>query len=114
MPSFMHFAWFSLDIFISVALAADAAALAWLGGRVSIRPLADPRSQKGHETAFVVLGLIAVALVICQGIRSREAAEIAEHHADDGINRATIAAQNAQREAGETKKETIATRNALE
>lgn len=61
-----------LDIAISASLAALTMAMAYLGVHVTLHPPNEsPRAQFWYKVGFLICGLFAIALVIAQGVRSR-------------------------------------------
>jgi hypothetical protein len=76
------------DLAISVALGLDTFALAYLGIVVSLRPVTDHHSQKLHEVVFITFGILAIVLVIWQGIRAnsdKQTAAISERKSTEKI-----------------------------
>jgi hypothetical protein len=60
-----------VDIFVSASLAALTMVMAYLGVHVTLHPPNEsPRAQYLYKLGFFVCGLLAVALVITQGVRA--------------------------------------------
>jgi hypothetical protein len=61
------------DIALLVGVGLCQFALGWMGFRVTARPLQSVEEQRRFETAFVVVGLLGIALLIMSGIRTNNA-----------------------------------------
>jgi hypothetical protein len=58
------------DVLISLGLLSAAIAMAWMGVRVSIYPPNSEQEKKRYKIWFLILGSLAAALTIAQGIRN--------------------------------------------
>jgi hypothetical protein len=58
------------DIFISIGLLAVACAMAWIGVHVSLYPPNSETEKRHRKILFLVLGAVAIALTVAQGIRN--------------------------------------------
>jgi hypothetical protein len=62
-----------MDIAISAVLAVVTIVMAYLGVHVTLHPTESPRARRLYKTGFWGCALVAVSLVIWQGIRSNKA-----------------------------------------
>ena len=59
-----------LDILIIFLLGSDTSLAAYLGVRVTFYPAESKEKKKRYELAFISLGLIAIGLLVWQGVRN--------------------------------------------
>src|SRR6266404_374403 len=97
------------DIILSAALATLTIVMAYLGVHVTLHPPNEsPRARLRYKAGFVICGILAVALVILQGIRTGKgqrdsATQIANLRSD--IQGVKTEAQNAKSEASNARTE---------
>lgn len=98
-----------LDVFISALLAAVTIAMAYLGVHVTLHPPGESlRTQRRYKVAFCACGVIAVSLVVVQGIRTNKALQRSTAqitNLENDIQGAKTEAQNARAEASNARTE---------
>lgn len=100
-----------LDIFISAILAVVTIAMAYLGVHVTLHPPNEsPRMRRSYKVGFLACGVIAVSLVIIQGIRAGRSQRTAnaqmmqfQQDVDGAKDEAKGAKQEVQRESDRRK-----------
>jgi hypothetical protein len=91
----------AFDIAISATLAVVTIGLGYLGVHVTLHPAKSPQHKKWYKVGFLCFGLVAVALVIWQGIRNGNK----QIEATADLNRATEETTKAREEARLAKEE---------
>lgn len=98
-----------LDIFISASLAALTMIMAYLGVHVTLHPPNEStRARRWYKIGFSACGVLAVGLVITQGVRANKSQKSATNQIaglKQDIGGARIEAQSARSEAESAKEE---------
>ena len=97
------------DIFISASLAALTILMAYLGVHVTLHPPNEsPRARYWYKVGFFVCGLLAVSLVITQGVRANKSQRTANNQIASlrqDIGGAKTEAEGAKSEAASARQE---------
>lgn len=98
-----------LDVVISASLAAVTIIMAYLGVHVTLHPPNEsPRAQFWYKMGFFICGVLAVSLVVTQGIRAGRAQRSASSQIaglQKDISKAAAEAESAKSEATAAKQE---------
>jgi hypothetical protein len=97
------------DIFISASLAALTILMAYLGVHVTLHPPNEsPRARYWYKVGFFICGLLAVSLVITQGVRANKSQRTANNQIASlrqDIGGAKTEAEGAKSEAASARQE---------
>ena len=98
------------DIFISASLAALTMIMAYLGVHVTLHPPNEStRARRWYKIGFSACGVLAVGLVITQGVRANKSQRVSATNQIAGLKQdiggARIEAQSARSEAESAKEE---------